>query len=99
METLLKNRTVIGAIILFVIAWFMYSSFGGPSQPSTVNTTGISSQGVGADLLKISNDLSEATLNSELFSKPAYQLLSDFSTEIPEQPVGRNNPFDVIGRE
>lgn len=55
--------------------------------------------GFGADLLEISDKLSSANLNKEVFSNQSYQKLTDFSTGIPSQPIGRKNPFDPIGRE
>ena len=53
----------------------------------------------GADLLQIRDKLSEANLNKEIFAEPNYRRLTDFSLPIPDQPIGRKNPFDAIGRE
>ena len=54
---------------------------------------------VGADLLEISNKLSQASLDKEIFGNSSFRNLSDFSSAIPLQPIGRANPFDPIGRE
>lgn len=37
--------------------------------------------------------------NTTLFSDPAYQYLQDWSRDLTEQPVGRNNPFAPIGAD
>ncbi len=55
------------------------------------------SRALGADLLQLSNGLSKVTLNQELFSSLSYRNLSDWSTALPEAPVGRANPFERLG--
>ena len=74
---------------------FLYSLMEGDNElPADPNQTPI-----GSDLLKISADLSKATLSPELFSNPAYRMLTDFSLPLEEQSIGRPNPFDIIGRD
>ncbi len=54
---------------------------------------------VGADLVTLSNEISQATLSRDVFSSLGYRLLSDFSVPLQPQAVGRNNPFAPIGQE
>lgn len=96
MEFLIKNKGMIGGVLLFVIVFFIYSIFNS-SAPDSL--TPAPKTPIGADLLKISTELSAATLSQELFSNPSYRILTDFSIPLLEQPVGRSNPFDIIGRD
>lgn len=91
---ILKNKTLIGGIIFLVLAYGVYSVFFSSAPSDTV----ASSTGVGADILKLSGELSKVNLNPALFTNPAYENLVDFSVIPPPQPIGRANPFDTIGR-
>lgn len=86
---------MIAGVLLFVVALFVYNSFFKPEADLEVAPA----TPVGTDLLEISETLSQATLNREIFSSSGYRLLSDFSTAIPQQPLGRKNPFNPIGRD
>lgn len=94
MEALAKNKFLIGFILLFIVGMFVYNSFKSdiPTQPDE------SALSVGKDLLTISDQLARAQLSQDLFSIPGYIFLTDFSVTVPELPVGRANPFDVLGR-
>lgn len=52
-----------------------------------------------ATLVKTAAELSSIDFNNDLFAAPAYRFLTDFSIIIPQEPVGRPNPFDAIGRD
>ncbi len=85
------------ALTIFILVMFFYNLFLKPDAvliPSESSTSSI-----GNDLLKIQRELQSVTLNREVFSSPGYLLLIDFSTTIPQQAVGRLNPFDIIGRD
>ena len=100
MKDLMKNKTIletVGAVAILLLLYFLFLR--SPEKEPSTTPTGSAPEALGADLLKMSNDLSRATLSQELFSNPGYLSLSDFSTPLPLQPVGRTNPFDVIGRE
>ena len=94
MNSFTNNKPVVIALVICVLAFFSYKFF---FQSDPLSETG-NGEAIGADLLQISDDLSKATLSRELFSNSGYRLLSDFSVSIPVQPVGRANPFDIIGR-
>ncbi|MBX4195666.1 hypothetical protein KW796_01765 [Candidatus Parcubacteria bacterium] len=98
MITFLKNNmALIVVAILFIIGIYVYSSFRSPASVST--TRDISAQAVGSDVLNLYSSIQSVSLNQSLFSSPLYKRLVDFSTPIPNQLPGRNNPFDSIGRD
>lgn len=94
MQKFMDNKMISGAALLALLLALWYGLF--RTEPLPPGTPGNSA--VGADLLKISAELSEANLDQEIFSDPEYLYLTDFSTAIQPQPTGRANPFDIIGR-
>ncbi|MEK7147906.1 MAG: hypothetical protein AAB758_01255 [Patescibacteria group bacterium] len=97
MQVLEKNKTAVEIIIGFVLVVVAYNLFSSYFVSTDVSLTA-SPTTLGADLLKMSQDLSIANLDQSLFAKPSYTYLTDFSTPIPREPVGRTNPFDTIGQ-
>jgi hypothetical protein len=97
MKALVKNKGILGVAAFFIFAMFIYNSFfksvpvEGPSDLSASN--------IGADLLKLNQDLQKVSLDQTLFSAPTYIFLTDLTTEVAPQPLGRPNPFDPIGRD
>ncbi len=97
MKTLAKNKSMLAVIALFILMIFLYNLF---FKPETVSIpSALSASSVGDDLLKIHRTLQGVTLDQTLFSARGYLFLTDFSTNIPPQTVGRSNPFDIIGRD
>ncbi len=96
MQALEKNKGVLGLSILLLAGIFAYQSFSGGS--TGVSSGAPSAASVGADLIKVSDNLSRATLSRELFSASGYRLLSDFSKALETEPLGRTNPFAPIGQ-
>lgn len=92
---LLKNKTILSSLLVVIMAVLAYNLFlkGNSIVPTEAD------RNIGADLVQMSLELSQATFSQELFSKPSYRQLADFSTPIPEQPIGRGNPFGIIGRD
>lgn len=97
MKTLKKNQGLILTILVLIAGFMLYRSFFGTyvADVETSNTA----RSIGGDLLDTLDQLQGVTLDSELFSLSGYILLNDFSTEVPAQPTGRSNPFDLIGRD
>lgn len=93
MSGLIKNKAGLGLILLFIIAMYAYNSFKG-NEPVAE-----SAQVAGGDLVKLSDKLQTASLSTELLGMPIYQYLTDFSEPVPEQSLGRPNPFEIIGRD
>jgi hypothetical protein len=96
LKSLEKNKISIIAIILFIVAIMLYNTFLKGETIAVPDDQ--AAQAVGVDLLAIADKLRTVSLNSEIFSSPLYKALNDFSVLIPEQPIGRTNPFDLIGR-
>jgi hypothetical protein len=96
MKSLEKNKTLIVALIVFIIAILAYNFFLKPTQ-NTINA-GLATQGIGNDVVALNQSLQSATLDQSLFSSAAYRALVDFSTVVVPQPTGRVNPFDIIGQ-
>lgn len=98
MESLAKNKILVGILFSFILVMFLYNTFIKKDALSS-ETDSQSALVAGADLLKLSEDLSNAQLSQTLFSKSTYLFLTDFSEPIPQQPLGRSNPFNTIGRD
>lgn len=95
MQALAKNKKFLYILVLFILAMFLYNLFI-KSDEAPAEGTAVA---IGSDLLKLANDLSAAQFNQELFSVPGYIFLTDFTAPIPAQSIGRNNPFEIIGRD
>lgn len=96
MKKLAANKGILLAILLFIFLILIYKLF---IQTDSVLVNDLESSTIGNDLLKIHSDLQKVTFDQSLFSSPSYVDLTDFSTIIPEQATGRQNPFDIIGRD
>jgi len=96
MKTLKNNKTLLLVVLLVIVFIAMYKmlfkSDLGDLSPDPV------SQSVGDEVLTMFNSLKQVQFDSSVFSTPSFLLLTDFSTEIPQQNTGRRNPFDTIGR-
>ena len=97
MKSLLKYKNTLFATIIFVAAIMIYNSF---LKDTIFNTSNDEvAKNLGADLIDIYNDLQQVNFESELFRDPAYRELVDLSTTIAPLPMGRRNPFDLLGRD
>lgn len=88
-----KNSATILVIILFVAVMMAYKYLW-----KSENAMEAEAVAVGSDLVELSNTLQSVTLNTDLFSRPAYTSLKEFRTPLQPQPLGRPNPFAEIGR-
>lgn len=94
MKTLTKNKSTIVAIVLLVLVLYAYSMF----KDSFISPH-VAQENIGADIVELFASLEKVSLNQSLFSSPMYRPLNNFSPILVEQPTGRNNPFNVIGRD
>lgn len=97
MKALQKNKFTILAIVIFLIVIFFYNTFIKENQVIVEEGNEVA-QAIGADLLALSEELRQVSLETELFTTKLYMALTDFSNPIPPQPIGRTNPFDLLGR-
>lgn len=94
MDNILKNKTAILSLVLLLIAFYAYSVFFGSESGEVVATPAES----GEEIVSLAEELSEINFRQDVFSQPGYRYLVDFSTELSSQPMGRTNPFGVVGR-
>lgn len=85
----------LGLIVLVLLAMFSYRFF----RTAPVAEGDLSARAVGQDLITLADQLSRVTLSQEVFKLPGYRNLTDFSLPLPLQSFGRNNPFEIIGRD
>lgn len=93
-----KFKTVIIVVLVIAIAFVAYSYFfAKPTEPvlsvQAVSTT----PSVDQDLIAILLQLKSIKLDDAIFSDSAFKSLQDFSQELVQEPIGRNNPFAPLG--
>jgi len=96
MESLSKNKGVILLAVLIILVIFVYNTF--LSTSGLFSTSDLSTPSIGTEVLKMSEDLQAVNFDQQIFSSPGFLLLTDFSVDVPERPVGRTNPFGNIGQ-
>ncbi len=94
LKGLKKYKNIIVIVLLFSAGFYLYNTYG----PNLALIEDSNTEN-GKDLVELLDRLEKTKLDQSLFASPIYRSLSDFSTEIPSQPVGRSNPFDVLGRD
>lgn len=95
MDTILKNKKAIIGLAILLIAFYLYSLFSDPMAVTVEESVAQSN----SSLVEIADELSSIQFRQEIFSRPGYKQLIDFSAEIPQQAQGRPNPFGIIGRD
>ncbi len=86
---------MIVAIVVVVLAAIGYFYVSGSSAPTTGLTAQMSGD-VGLAEVNLLNQIQSIQINSGLFQSAEYLSLRDYTVEIPDQPVGRPNPFAPI---
>ena len=90
-------KSAIAIIVILILGLFGYNTFFGQEEV-TLGLDNLSTSNIGTEVVSLRNSLQAVTLDRDIFSDAGFLELSDFSTNIPEQPIGRTNPFNVIGR-
>jgi hypothetical protein len=87
-------------IIVTVVGAFYFSTVSAQSGlvTTTENVGGASSDVVAQKLVSKINILRSVTLKGDMFKSPSFISLVDWSKPLPDQEVGRNNPFAPIGQ-
>lgn len=89
-----KSYIIIGAI--FIVGFLLiFYYMGGKGESGSLLESGVDTQNseVGTRVLALLNQIQSLKIDDSLFAGAAYQTLIDFSVTIPEQDVGRPNPF------
>ncbi|MFA6338448.1 MAG: hypothetical protein WCW87_00065 [Candidatus Paceibacterota bacterium] len=91
---------VVAVIILFMAYLYFFPKKDASSSDLLVsqNQTDQSQIAEGQEILSQLNNLSKISLDTSIFQSEIFMSLSDFSVTIPDQPVGRRNPFLPIGQ-
>lgn len=97
METFKNNKGTLTIIIIFIAAMFLYNFFF--KSKTIAIPSELPASSIGDDLINMREKLQAVTLNQNIFSAAGFLSLIDFSTNIPQQPIGRPNPFNIIGRD
>lgn len=101
MNFLKKNGgyLIVGLLVASVV-YGAYSYFGGTTPPEAPLTSHNNLNGapeVGTDLLAILLSLNSLSLDPTVFGDTTFRALKDFGLPIPEEAIGRNNPFAPLG--
>jgi len=93
----LSTRNIAVIIVILIVAGIVYFYFEGDSAPAGVNSfllgTPSSVGSVGSAELTLLNQIRSLKIDTSLFTTPSYTTLQDYSVAIPQQAVGRPNPF------
>jgi hypothetical protein len=95
MNFIKNNKGIAIALLIFIVAIGVYKLF---STNVALTESSLVSQSIGADIIELNSRIERVNLDPALFSSAVYKSLVDFSASIPLQPVGRTNPFDLMGR-
>ena len=84
-------------ILAAIIAYFYYIG-GNTAANSSLETSQETSdaQLAGSRVLSLLNQIKSLKIDTSLFSDPTYQTLRDYTVAIPQEEVGRPNPFAPI---
>lgn len=94
-QFLIKNKSMLGGAALLVIGVFVYFTyFSGGAAPEITETGGESP--LSQEILTALNNLNNIKLDSAIFKDPVFISLTDYGVTIPQEPVGRRNPFESI---
>lgn len=82
---------------MFVIYSNFFSSKTTEDQLLTSSLQRNPAQIVGNEIITALNQIESLQLSREIFEDPVYRSLIDRSEPIPEEPIGKMNPFAPIG--
>lgn len=93
----MKKSTIIIIVVLIIAAcvYFYFEGFptGSSGLLQTQTNADTDAEAVGTQVLGLLNQIQSLSIDTSLFSDPAYLTLQDYSVVIPPVPVGRNDPF------
>lgn len=92
-----KSWIIIGIIIVTaILAYYMF--FAGSGTPAAGGLLEAQPEGnlVGAEVLSLLNQIQSLKIDTAFFQSSAYRSLVDYTVAIPDQSVGRANPFAPI---
>lgn len=100
MQSILKYKKIIIAVLVFLVGFFVYNSFFKPDTEldgllvQNVSTSSQSEAGIaGREIIALLADIQKITLDKSIFESVVFRSLEDFSIPIEPEPKGRVNPF------
>lgn len=99
-----SKKTFILIILLLIVGAGVYFYFqGNPSDSAssltqTASPESADASAVGSRVLSLLNQINSLKIDTSIFNSLVYRSLVDYSITIPEQNVGRPNPFAPIGQ-
>ncbi len=100
MQKPVSKKPIIIIVIVLVLAAAAYFYFSGsPTDTAATLDAEQTPEGalVGAEVLTLLNEISALSIDSTLFDSQAYKSLVDHTVVVPEQNIGRFNPFVPVG--
>lgn len=95
-----SKKSIIIVIVVALVAgvgYFYYSgSKGTDSASMTASTISADTQAVGARILSLLNQIQNLKIDTTVFDDQKFKSLIDYTVAIPQQNVGRPNPFAPI---
>jgi len=93
-----KKIAIIATLILLVVLGAYFFFFRTPEPIELFDEFGnpTGAEVVGQDLINISNQLEKVSLDANLFKNQTFINLIDFSITLPNEPVGKKNPFQGV---
>jgi len=92
-----SKKTIIFIIVIIILALSAYFYYQGqiPISDSPLEASEASSdaQAVGSRILSLLKQIKSLKIDTDIFDDPSYSTLRDYSVAIPEENVGRVNPF------
>ena len=94
-----KTPIIVFIVILLIGIAIYFYTLGDPntssisSLDSQSNEDMTNTQAEGANVLMLLNQVNSLKIDATIFNGAVYQSLVDYTVEVPEQPVGRPNPF------
>ena len=95
-----SKGTAIALVVIVIIALLLYFYFkGSPDTDSASSLESSNAEGledaqvIGSRVLPLLNQINALKIDASVFNSAVYKSLVDYTIAIPEQPVGRSNPF------
>lgn len=97
-----KYKKIILIIGTLLVVFFLYTTFfGSENTEEELLTSSVqqptANQVVGTEIVSALNQIESLKLSRDIFEDPVFQSLIDRSEPLPEEPVGKINPFSPIG--
>jgi len=99
MSSLSKNKTVVYALVIFILLILGYNYFIKSGQEAALES--VTAEDIGNDVVQLHESLQAVTLDPKVFSRPEYKSLIDWAPRLAAQSSDaykRPNPFAPIGQ-